>query len=65
VFDKFYRGPHIGVSGAGLGLPICKGVVEAHGGTIRAETRSAGGAAFHISIPRGGTPPSVLPGDNP
>lgn len=65
VFEKFYRGPHIGVSGAGLGLPICKGIVEAHGGTIRAETRSAGGAAFYISIPRGGTPPSVPAGGRP
>ncbi|MBK8014618.1 MAG: sensor histidine kinase KdpD [Deltaproteobacteria bacterium] len=61
VFDKFYRGPHVGVSGAGLGLPICRGIVEAHGGTISAETRSTGGAAFHISIPRGGTPPSLSP----
>jgi two-component system, OmpR family, sensor histidine kinase KdpD len=61
VFDKFYRGPHVGVLGAGLGLPICKGIVEAHGGTIRAETQSSGGAAFHISIPFGGTPPSLPP----
>jgi two-component system sensor histidine kinase KdpD len=61
VFDKFYRGPHLGVSGAGLGLPICKGIVEAHGGTIRAESRATGGAAFHISLPRGGTPPSMPP----
>jgi two-component system sensor histidine kinase KdpD len=59
VFEKFYRGPHQGVSGAGLGLPICKGIVEAHGGTIRAETRAGGGAAFHISLPLEGTPPSV------
>ncbi|MBL0198369.1 MAG: sensor histidine kinase KdpD [Myxococcales bacterium] len=62
VFEKFYRGPHAGVAGAGLGLPICKGIVEAHGGTLRAETREAGGAAFHISIPQGGTPPSVPTG---
>lgn len=61
IFDKFYRGPHVGVSGVGLGLPICKGIVEAHGGTIRAGTRADGGAAFHISIPRGGTPPTLLP----
>ncbi|MEZ4361913.1 MAG: sensor histidine kinase KdpD [Kofleriaceae bacterium] len=62
VFEKFYRGPHLGVAGAGLGLPICKGIVEAHGGTMRAETRATQGAAFCISIPRGGTPPE-LPGD--
>ncbi len=59
VFDKFYRGPHIGVSGAGLGLPICKGIVEAHGGVIVAESRSGGGATFRISIPSGGPPPSL------
>lgn len=61
VFEKFYRGAHEGVSGAGLGLPICKGIVEAHGGTLRAETREAGGASFRVSIPRGGTPPSLPP----
>lgn len=61
VFEKFYRGPQVGVAGAGLGLPICKGIIDAHGGTIHAETHASGGTAFHISIPRGGTPPSVPP----
>jgi len=61
VFEKFFRGPHQGVSGAGLGLPICKGIVEAHGGAIRAENRPEGGATFHIVIPSGGTPPSLTP----
>lgn len=60
VFEKFFRGPHPGVGGAGLGLPICKGVVEAHGGTITAESRASGGAAFHILIPNGGSPPALL-----
>lgn len=61
VFEKFYRGLHVGISGVGLGLPICKGVVEAHGGSIRAETRPSGGATFRIAIPGRGTPPSVQP----
>jgi len=63
VFDKFYRGPHIGISGAGLGLPICKGIVEAHGGSIRAENRRGGGATLGIAMPLGSEepPPSILP----
>jgi two-component system sensor histidine kinase KdpD len=58
VFDKFYRGPHVGVAGAGLGLPICRGIAEAHGGSIRAERRSGAGAVFWIKIPIGGEPPA-------
>lgn len=51
VFEKFYRGTHAGVGGVGLGLPICKGIVEAHGGTIGAEDRPGGGATFRVTIP--------------
>ncbi len=63
VFDKFYRGNHTGVSGAGLGLPICRGIVEAHGGTIRAERRSGAGAVFSITLPIGGEPPAFPDGE--
>jgi two-component system, OmpR family, sensor histidine kinase KdpD len=52
VFDKFYRvhRPE-GVSGTGLGPAICKGIVEAHGGLIRAENREGGGAKFTVALP--------------
>ncbi|MFI5308543.1 MAG: DUF4118 domain-containing protein [Polyangiales bacterium] len=59
IFDKFHRGPHVGISGVGLGLPICRGIVEAHGGTIAAENRSGGGASFRITLPLVGRAPSV------
>jgi len=51
VFEKFYRGPQTGVTGSGLGLSICKGFVEAHGGRIRAETQPAGGTLVCLTLP--------------
>ncbi|HEV8322372.1 MAG TPA: sensor histidine kinase KdpD, partial [Myxococcota bacterium] len=60
VFEKFYRGPHVGVAGVGLGLPICRGVVEAHGGTIAGTSRSGGGALFRITLPIVGRAPAML-----
>lgn len=52
VFEKFYRAG-AAPGGAGLGLAICKAVVEAHGGAIRAENRPGGGAVFRLTLPRG------------
>ncbi|MFI5361629.1 MAG: DUF4118 domain-containing protein [Elusimicrobiota bacterium] len=49
VFDKFHRNPAGG--GAGLGLAICRAVVEAHRGTIAAANREGGGAVFRFSLP--------------
>jgi len=62
LFEKFYRGPHSGTSGAGLGLPICRGIAEAHGGSIRAERAQSGGLTFYINVPIGGTPPTLATG---
>ena len=56
VFEKFHRlrqpASTTGViGGAGLGLPIAKGIVEAHGGAIWAEQRHGGGTIVKISLP--------------
>ncbi len=51
IFEKFYRTQHARERGVGLGLTICRGIVEAHGGRIWAENRSRGGALFRFSIP--------------
>jgi signal transduction histidine kinase len=53
VFEPFYRGEQAGPRaerGVGLGLAICRGLVEAHGGTIWVEKASGGGAAFVFSL---------------
>jgi two-component system sensor histidine kinase KdpD len=53
LFDKFTRGQtESSTRGVGLGLAICKAVVEAHKGTIRAAQADGGGAEFSISVPR-------------
>jgi len=59
LFEKFFRGSHPGVGGVGLGLPICRGIVQAHGGTISAENRAGGGALFRVRLPLPEEPPSV------
>ncbi len=52
VFDKFYRGvsPRM-AKGAGLGLAICKGFIEAHHGRIWAERRAQGGTEVRFTLP--------------
>jgi two-component system sensor histidine kinase KdpD len=59
IFDMFERGrKESSTPGVGLGLAICRAIVEAHGGRIRGETKPQGGARFTIELPRG-TPPSL------
>jgi two-component system sensor histidine kinase KdpD len=53
IFDKFYRPRGTTSGGTGLGLPIAKGFVEAHKGTLTVANRSSGGAEFVIRIPLG------------
>lgn len=51
IFEKFYRRDVKGVRGVGLGLPICRAIVEAHRGSIEAFNRKGGGAVFRIRLP--------------
>ncbi|MEO8369012.1 MAG: DUF4118 domain-containing protein [Candidatus Solibacter sp.] len=51
IFEKFYRRNAKGVRGVGLGLPICRAIVEAHRGRIEAFNRAGGGAVFRIHLP--------------
>jgi two-component system sensor histidine kinase KdpD len=59
IFDKFYRLPGTATGGTGLGLSISRGLVEAHSGTLTAETRLEGGVRFRLRLPLNGTPPPV------
>ena len=60
IFHKFTRSTSTRV-GAGIGLSICRVIIEAHGGRIWAENRTGGGAVFKFIIPVEGTPPSLTP----
>jgi PAS domain S-box-containing protein len=54
IFDKFYRGdsPSVRrVAGTGLGLYICKGLVEAHHGQIWVESQLGQGSTFYVALP--------------
>jgi two-component system sensor histidine kinase KdpD len=51
LFAKFQRGRSEGdVPGAGLGLAICRAIMQAHGGRITAANREGGGARFEITL---------------
>ncbi len=53
IFDKFYRGRNqrYAAHGTGMGLAICKTIVEAHGGTIEVVSQVGSGSVFSFSLP--------------
>ncbi len=64
VFDRFYRvdatrGRNSG--GSGLGLSICRQIIEAHGGTIEVVSDIDEGTTFTIRLPAAGSPGTVVP----
>ena len=57
IFKKFERGHKESIMpGVGLGLAICRAIVEAHGGSIRSAPSRDGGARFIFSLPCGDPP---------
>jgi two-component system sensor histidine kinase KdpD len=59
VFEKFYRSATVPARGSGLGLSICRGIVEAHGGHIEAANRPGGGVVFRFTLPAKEAAPKV------
>jgi two-component system OmpR family sensor kinase len=61
IFNRFWRsegGRERGKAGAGLGLAIVQGVLDAHGGRITAQNAPGGGALFSVRLPKSAPAPA-------
>ena len=62
VFQKFTRGEReSSTPGVGLGLAICRAIIESHQGRITASSQPGGGAIFTFTLPLGHPPPALEP----
>ena len=59
IFDPFFTTKPPG-EGTGLGLSLCQGIIEGHGGSIRIQSLDGHGATFVVELPVG-NPPSLVP----
>ena len=59
IFDRFWQGHGQSRAGVGLGLAICKGIVDAHDGRIWATSQVGLGSTFYFEVPH---PPAVAAG---
>ena len=63
IFEPFYRGPALkesSVPGVGIGLALCRGLVEVNGGVLTAVNREGGGAVFRVELPAYTAPANVI-----
>lgn len=51
IFDRYWQSTRTGRHGVGLGLAITRGIVQAHGGTIRVESTVGYGSTFRFTLP--------------
>jgi signal transduction histidine kinase len=63
VFERFWQARRVRRGGVGLGLPITKGIVDAHGGRIWAESSAGVGTTFHFTLPRAAQLPAADRGE--
>ena len=55
VFDRFFRGSNAsgqGLEGSGLGLPVVKSIIEAHGGSVELQDAQQGGLRVVLILPK-------------
>ena len=60
IFEPFFTTKPPGV-GTGLGLSLCQGIIEGHGGTIRVTSQPGQGTAFRVELPLGERPVTTAP----
>lgn len=61
IFEAYTHGSNVENPGVGLGLPVARAIVTAHGGRIGVRSRRDGGSVFWFTLPLAGLPPLAPP----